>query len=137
MLELNSSFIWIFFLVWLLYLVLDRIFFRPVGEIITARETKIAADNQRQETMMAEIETRTRAVESRLSQARKDAQQIREEWLKKGEEIRAGAVSRAKERSAAVLNARIAQLQDEISAAEQVLEKQVSAFSEKIRQAYL
>ena len=30
MLDLNSSFLWIFFLVWLLYLVLNRIFFKPV-----------------------------------------------------------------------------------------------------------
>jgi len=137
MLDLNSSFIWIFFLVWLLYFFLNRIFFKPIGEIITARETKIAADAQRQESMMAEIETRTRAVESRLSQARKDAQQTKEEWLKNGEELRAKTVAQAKKQAAAVLDAKIVQLQDEIASAEQVLEKQIAAFSEKIRQAYV
>ena len=86
---------------------------------------------------MAEIETRTRAVESRLSQARKDAQQTKEEWLKNGEELRAKTVTQAKEQAAAVLEAKIVQLQDEIASAEQVLEKQIAAFSEKIRQAYL
>jgi len=136
-LDLNSSFIWIFFLIWLLYLVLNRIFFKPVGEIITARETKIAADSQRQESMMAEIETRTRAVESQLSQARKDAQQIKEEWLENGEEIRAKAVSQAKEQAARVLSKKIVELEGEIVAAEHTLEKQIAAFSEKIRQAYL
>jgi len=137
MLDLNSSFIWIFFLVWLLYIILNRVFFKPIGAIITARETKIAADAQRQESMMAEIETRTRAVESRLSQARKDAQQTKEEWLKNGEELRAKTVAQAKKQAAAVLDAKIVQLQDEIASAEQVLEKQIAAFSEKIRQAYL
>jgi hypothetical protein len=87
--------------------------------------------------MMAEIETRTRAVEAQLSQARKDAQQIREEWLKNGEEVRTRAVSQAKERAALVLNEKIVALEGEIVAAERVLEKQVAAFSEKIRQAYL
>lgn len=137
MLDLNSSFLWIFFLVWLLYLVLNRVFFKPVGQIIDARESKIAADSQKQESMMAEIETRTRAVEDQLGQARKDARQIREEWLKNGEEVRAKAVAQAKERAALVLSEKIAALEGEIVAVEHVLEKQVAAFSEKIRQAYL
>lgn len=137
MLDLNSSFIWIFFLIWLLYLVLDRIFFKPVGEIIAARETKIAADSQRQENMMAEIETQTRAVESQLGQARKDARQIKEEWLKNGEEIRVKAMSQAKEQAVRDLGEKVVQLEGEIVAAEHVLQKQIAAFSEKIRQAYL
>jgi F-type H+-transporting ATPase subunit b len=137
MLDLNSSFIWIFFLVWLLYIVLNRIFFKPVGEIIAARETKIAADSQRQENMMAEIETRTQAVESQLLQARQDARQIKEKWLKNGEDIRAKAVSQAKEQVARVLSEKIVELEGEIVAAERTLEKQIAAFSEQIRQAYL
>jgi len=137
MLDINSSFIWIFFLVWLLFLVLNRIFFKPVGEIITARETKIAADSQRQENMMADIETQTQAVESQLDQARKDAQKIKEDWLKHGEEIQAKAVSQAKEQAARVLNEKISELKTEIVTAEQTLGKQIAVFSEKIRQAYL
>jgi len=137
MLDLNSSFIWIFFLVWLLYIVLNKIFFKPVGEIITSRETKIAADTQRQENMMAEIEIRTQAIESQLSRARKEAQQIKEDWLKNGEEVRAHAVSQAKEQAARILGEKIVQLEGEIVTAEHALEKQIAAFSEKIRQAYL
>jgi len=137
MLDLNSSFLWIFFLVWLLYLVLNRIFFKPVGEIIDARETKITADSQRQAGMMAEIEARTQAVESQLSQARKDARQIKEEWLENGEKIRVKAVAQAKDQSARVLAEKIVELESEIVAAEHVLDKQITAFSEKIRQAYL
>lgn len=137
MLDVNSSFIWIFFLVWLLYLVLNRIFFKPVGAIITARETKIAADSQSQENMMTEIETRTQSVESQLSQARKDARQIKEEWLENGEELRVKTVSQAKEQAARVLSKKVAELEGEIIAAEHTLEKQIVAFSEKIKQAYL
>jgi F0F1-type ATP synthase membrane subunit b/b' len=74
MLELNSSFLWIFFLIWLLYFVLNRVFFKPIGGIILQREAKIAADSGRHENMVAQIEDRTRAVEERLSQAEKTAQ---------------------------------------------------------------
>ena len=41
MLELNSSFLWIFFLLWLLYFTLNRFFFKPVGRIISEREVAL------------------------------------------------------------------------------------------------
>jgi F-type H+-transporting ATPase subunit b len=137
MLELNSSFLWIFFLIWLLYFVLDRIFFKPIGGIIRQREAKIAADSGRHENMVAQIEDRARAVEERLGQARRDAQRSQEGWLKQGEEVRSRAVAAAREQAARVLDERTAQLEKEIAAAEQVLLQQVSAFSAKIRQSYL
>jgi len=137
MLDLNSSFIWIFFLVWLLYLVLDRIFFKPVQAIITEREAKVAADSSRQEGMVAEIETRTLAVENLLSQARKDAWRIKEEWFQNGEQIRSRTVAAARENAARILAENIAQLESEITTAERALEKQIAVFSDKIKQAYL
>ncbi|MBE0665590.1 MAG: ATP synthase F0 subunit B [Candidatus Aminicenantes bacterium] len=137
MLDLNSSFIWIFFLIWLLYLILNRIFFKPINEIITARETKISADSNRQESMVAEIETRTGAIEAQLSQARKEAQQIKEGLLKNGEEIRNRTVTSAKEQAVRVLAEKMSQLESEIVAAENTLEMQISVFSDKIKQAYL
>jgi len=137
MLDLNSSFLWIFFLVWLLYLVLNRIFFKPVQAIIGEREAKVAADSSRQENMVAEIETRTRAVEDQLSEARKQARRIKEEWLENGELTRSRTVTQARKNAARIMADNMAQLESEIAAAEQVLEKKVAAFSDQIRQAYL
>ena len=137
MLELNSSFLWIFFLIWFLYFALNRVFFKPVGRIISEREAKIAADAGRQESMVSEIEARTRAVETELGRARKEAQRIKEGWLKDGEEVRGRAVNEARERAARMLAERIAQLEVEIAASERALESQVSLFSDKIKQAYL
>jgi F-type H+-transporting ATPase subunit b len=137
MLDLNSSFIWIFFLIWLLYLILNRIFFKPIHTIITERETKVAADSSRQESMVAEIETRTRAVEDQLSQARREARQIKEKWLENGEQIRKRTVTEARENAVQIMADNITQLESEIAAAEQTLEKKISVFSDKIKQAYL
>lgn len=137
MLELNSSFLWIFFLLWILYFTLNRFFFKPVGRIISEREARAAADEDRRREMMAEIEDRTRSLEERLGLARKQAQRIREEWLRNGEETRSRAVAEARERSAKVMDEKMAQLESEMRAAESSLEAQISLFSEKIRQAYL
>ncbi len=103
MLELNSSFLWIFFLLWFLYFALTRIFFKPIGRIIGESEAKTAADLGRQQSMMGEIESRTRSLENQLSQARREAQQIREELLKNGEEARSRVVADARERSAQIM----------------------------------
>lgn len=137
MLDLNSSFIWIFFLVWLLYLVLNRIFFKPIQAIIGEREAKVAADSSRQESMVVEIETRTRAVEEQLSQARREARRIKEEWLEKGEQVRGRTVGEARESAARIMAENVIQLESEIAAAERALESQISVFSEKIKQAFL
>jgi len=137
MLDLNSSLLWIFFMVWGLYLVLTRIFFKPVGKIIDEREAKIAADSKRLQGMVSQVEIHTQALETQMAQARKDALQIREEWSRKGEGVRALSLSEAKEKAARIMDEKMNQLESEVKIAEKTLEKQVAVFSEKIKQAYL
>jgi F-type H+-transporting ATPase subunit b len=137
MLDLNSSLLWIFFIVWALYLVLTRIFFKPVGKIIDEREAKVAADSNRLQGMMSQVEINTQALETQMDQARKDALQIREEWSRKGEGIRVLSLSEAKEKAARIMDEKMNQLESEVRAAEKTLEKKIAVFSEKIKQAYL
>jgi F-type H+-transporting ATPase subunit b len=137
MLDLNSSLLWIFFMVWGLYLVLARIFFKPVGNIIDEREAKIAAEANRLQGMMNQVEIHTQNLENQIAQARKDALQIREEWSTKGESVRALSLSEAKEKAARIMNEKMSELEREVSVAEKTLEKEIVIFSEKIRQAYL
>lgn len=137
MLDLNSSLLWIFFMVWGLYLVLTRIFFKPIEKIIDEREAKIAADSKRLQGMMNQVEINTQALENQMAQARKDALQIREEWSRKGEGIRTLSLSEAKEKAARIMDEKMSELESEVKVAEKTLEKQVAVFSEKIKQAYL
>jgi F-type H+-transporting ATPase subunit b len=127
MLDLNSS----------LYLVLTRIFFKPMEKIIGAREAKIAADSQRLQSLTEQVETHTRALETQVDQARKEGQRIREEWSRKGEDVRAKALSGAKEKAARLMVEKMSELDKEVMAIEKALEKEIVVFSEKIRQAYL
>lgn len=137
MLELNSSFLWIFFLLWFLFFSLERFFFRPVGRIIGEREAKAASDKERQQGLLAEVEARTGSLEERLGRARQEARQAREEWQRQGEETRARVVAEARERSARMMAEKLSQLDREIVAAERELAAQVVAFSEEIRRAFL
>ena len=123
-------------MVWGLYLVLTRIFFKPVEKIIAEREAKIAVDSNRLQGMMDQVEIHTQTLETQMDRARKEALQIREEWSRKGEGVRAVALSEAKEQAARIMDEKMNQLESEIMAAEKTLEKEIDVFSEKIRQAY-
>jgi len=124
-------------MVWALYIVLNRIFFKPVGKIIDEREARVAVDSERLQGMMNQVEIHTQAVETQMAEARKDALQIREDWSKKGEDVRAHALSEAKEKAARIMKEKMNALEVEVRAAEKTLEKEIVVFSEKIRQAYL
>jgi F-type H+-transporting ATPase subunit b len=137
MLELNSSLLWVFFMVWGLYLVLTRIFFKPVGKIIAERESRVAADGERLQGMLDLVESRTQSLENQIAQARQEAAQIREEWAAQGEGIRARSLAEAKEKATRTLNEKMDELSAEVVSAEKALEKQIVVFSEKIKQAYL
>jgi F-type H+-transporting ATPase subunit b len=137
MLDLNYSLFWIFFIVWGLYIVLNRIFFKPVSRIIDEREAKIAADSHSLESMLGEIEAHTKSLEGQLAQARKDSFQIKENWLKNGEQVREKTVTLAKEQAARFLEEKMAELEEEIVTAEAILTNKIAMFSEKIKQAYL
>jgi F-type H+-transporting ATPase subunit b len=138
MLDIDFSIIfWIFFMVWGLYLVLTRIFFKPVGAIIAEREGRVAADNQRLQGMLDQVENRTQSLENQIAQARQEAAQIREEWLAKGEGIRTRSLAEAKEKAALTLGEKMDELAADVAVVEKALEKQIVVFSEKIKQAYL
>jgi len=124
-------------MVWGLYLVLTRIFFKPVGKIIAEREGRIAADSNRLQGMMNQVEIHTQTLETQIAQARKDAVQIREDWSTKGAGVRAQSLSEAKEKAARIMNEKMGELESEVRTAEKTLEKEIVVFSEKIKQAYL
>jgi len=124
-------------MVWGLYLALTRIFFKPVGAIIAERESRVAADSQRLQGMLDQVENRTQSLENQIAQARQEAARIREEWAAKGEGIRSRSLAEAKERAALTLAEKMDELAADVVAVERALEKQIVVFSEKIKQAYL
>ncbi|MBN2398944.1 MAG: ATP synthase F0 subunit B [Candidatus Aminicenantes bacterium] len=120
-----------------LYLVLTHIFFKPMEKIINERESKVAADNQRLQKLTEQVETHTRDLENQMDQARLEASRIREEWSKKGIDVRARNLSEAKEQAARIMVEKMAALEKEVAVAEKLLEKEIVVFSEKIKKAYL
>jgi F-type H+-transporting ATPase subunit b len=137
MLELNFSFVFIFLLIWGLMLVLNRIYFRPVGRILDEREARVKGDSEKLDSLVREIEEKTRRVEVMIADARNESFRIREGWIRKGEEFRETLIENAREKSTRQFEDQMKRLETEIAVAQKQLESEVSVFSQKIREAFL
>jgi len=137
MLELNTSLFAVSALVGILFFVLNRLYFRPVGQLIKERENKIEQENTRIETNLSEIEEKTGHIEAVLREAQKESRRVKEELIKKGEEVREHLITDARENSRRVKDTKISQLEEEIMAAEKKLEQEIGLFSSKIKEIFI
>lgn len=80
MLNIDSSFIVIFIMIWVLHFVLSRIFFNPVRKIIGERETKIHENKESCERALKENEQKINEIEETLRSARKAAHSTKDKF---------------------------------------------------------
>jgi F0F1-type ATP synthase membrane subunit b/b' len=68
-LELNFTIIIVPVLVEFLMVVLNQLYYKPIGQVIAEREFRIAAETNQIETNMRDIEEKTRHIETVLKEA--------------------------------------------------------------------
>lgn len=137
MLNLDVSILVVIAILWLLMNILKKIYFIPVGKIITERENKIAGDSRKLESMTVEIEEQTRTIEKVLSDSRRESIHLQEELIQKGEVVRDRLIADAREKSKSLFDQRMSQLDSEIGRAEQLLSEEIESFSRKVRETFL
>lgn len=137
MLNLDSSLFVVVVLVWILLMVLDKLYFKPVGKVIDERETKIERESAQIESMTNEIEEKTRHIETVLKDAKKESGKIKEELIKKGEDVREKILADARKRSRERFDAKMKDLDVEIADAEKKLEQEIGLFSEKMKEIFI
>ncbi len=137
MLNLDISLVFVALLVWLLMVVLNKIFFKPVGLVLEQRESKIESESSRIELMTREIEEKTQQVETKLKDAKKESARIKEELIKKGEEAREQLLVRTRIESQKLRETRMNELDAQIVAAEEKLTQEVGVFSEKLKEIFI
>ncbi len=124
-------------LVWLLMVILNKIYYKPIGEKLDEREAKIEKENKEIQFKTAEIEKETKHVESVLMKAKKESGRIKEELIKKGEQLRSQIVNDAREETRQYFDTKMRELDGEIAGAEKKLEKEISLFSEKMKEIFI
>ncbi len=137
MLNLDITVIVVAVLVALLMVALNKVYLKPVGQVIEERETKIESETRQLETMTLDVEEKTQHIESLLKDTQKESRKIKEELIKKGETVREQIVAEAREESRSMFDRRMTQLDEEISAAEKSLVKEIGVFSEKIKEIFV
>lgn len=137
MLQLDNSLLFVAALVWALMIILNRVYFKPVGSMIDERERKIKEESAEIEEMTGQIEKKTAEIEGILREAKREAALIREELIRKGEDVREAMAVEAREQSKEIFSQKMVELQHEIAAAEAKLEKEVALFSDRIKKMFV
>lgn len=137
MLNLDSSLLLVALLVWLLMVVLNKIYFKPVRLVLEQRESKIESETSRIEAMTREIEEKTQQIEKKLKEAKQESARIKEELVKKGEEAREQLLIKTRGESQKFRETRMNELDVQVAAAEEKLTREVGVFSEKLKEIFI
>jgi F-type H+-transporting ATPase subunit b len=137
MLDLDASVLMVFALIWILMVILNRLFFRPVGKVIGERETKIERDNREIERLSKDLEIKTQRIEIMLREAQKESALLREELIRKGEKAKEQIVTAARDQAKELFNRKMAELEQEIEETEQKMISEIASFSKQIREIFV
>lgn len=137
MLELNASLFGIALLVIILLITLNKIYYNPIARILDEREEKINGISSSIEAKSEEIESIMVDIEKSLKDAHRESREIKEELIKKGENVREKMRANAQIQGKELLESKMKQLDDELSVAEQKLEREIGEFSNQIKRIFL
>lgn len=100
------------------------------------REGKIEKDSKEIEDLALEIDEKTDEIEVVLKNARKESMKIKEELIKKGEEVRENILAESREGSKKLFTEKMSELDRELRKSEEQLKEQVDIFSRKIQEIF-
>jgi F-type H+-transporting ATPase subunit b len=123
MLEIDATVLVTFVLVWILVIILTRVFFKPIRKVMDERETRLRGDMNAAQASMDEAARQLREVEAGLKAARLEAEETRDHFeldaLKEKSRLiaEAGASAKAEiDNARADFEAEIARLKEELRA---------------------
>lgn len=132
MLAVNATLLIIFVIVWILLFLLNKVFYKPLREVMTNRDDTIARDLKAGEDAQNRHGTKIQQIEEKLKAAHQDARETREKLiadalrekeqmlLEVGKECRAN-VDRAKEQ----LEEKVAELKKDLASQSKVLSDRI------------
>jgi len=137
MLSIDASLIVVFVLVWILVLVLSRVFFKPVSRVMRARDARLAKDRDETRQALEAYAEDLRRVEEGLKEARLEAARIRESAAEGSSRERARLLQEVNaERRAQVDKAR-AELQAEVERLKKELEARTDDLAGEVERRLL
>lgn len=136
MLDLDISVIYIIIILGILLWALNKIFYRPVGNIINTREAKILKESEEIDYLTKKFEERSSEIEITLKNARRKSAKIREELIKEGEKLRSEMLVKTREKANVIFTEQMGSLEKEIVTAEENLKTEIGTFTKKIERIF-
>ncbi len=121
----------------ILMIVLNKLFFKPVGGIIKEREVKVKADSEILQNMVEQINEKTSKIESELKKARREAGRLKEDLIKEGESVKDKIIEETRDKTKTLMLQKMTELETTLVEAEKKLGKEISSFSDKIKEKFL
>lgn len=132
MLQIDATAIVVFAVVWILVLVLGRIFFKPMGRILDARAGRIARDQAAASEALEAYGRDLRRIEEGLKEARAAADGIREKAELEALKEKSRLVREVQAEGRAEVEKAKEELAREVEALKAELESRAGEFAEKI-----
>lgn len=123
-------------MIWLLMVLLNRFFFKPVGEVINTRESQEAQEKAQLKDYVAQIDTLTSTANQQLNSARLDARTLQERLIAEGASKRDQLIEETRLQIRNQLDLEMVSLQDQIDTARSVLLSDIGQFSAGIRRLF-
>ena len=107
---------------WLNYLIVKRYFFKPINEVLEAREAETKTAEKIYEESLARFNEATSRMEEQLHAAKRDAMQLRERFRTEAGGVRNQMISKTQQEAKGV-----------VAQAEEKLQRDVAEVREKIK----
>ena len=137
MLSVDISSLVVFIIVWVLVVVLTRIFFKPLTRVISERERRIEQDRQAGETASREHEKLIRKIEDDVKQTRSAALATRQSLEKEAREKKDRLLEEVSRECRDKVNRARTELSDQVEALKAELEADSERLAGKIEKKLL
>jgi len=108
-----------------------------MNKIISERDAKKENDDQNLASLTDEIEIKTKLIEDTFMQTKRDSVQLQEEIIIRGERTREQLIKDTRKRANKMQKDKMAELEIEIKNAERIINKEIDALSDQLREIFL
>jgi F-type H+-transporting ATPase subunit b len=137
MLNIDLTFLVIFFLIWILVFILSRVFWKPMVRTIEERNARIKGDQSASEKSLEIYEQSLEAIGKTIKSAKKDAERVRAELEVEALKEKSRLLAEVGAASKDEIDRARAKLQEEISRLKADLQTEAERLSERIEERLL
>lgn len=137
MLNIDLTFLVIFFLVWILVFILSRVFWKPMVRTIEERSARIKGDQTAAQASLTTYEQSLEAIGKTIKSAKKDAERVRAELEVEALKEKSRLLAEVGAASKDEIDRARAKLQEEISRLKADLQTEAERLSERIEERLL